>query len=51
MEWVKKEDYYKVPITSWCRDLEDGALKRAEDLAVHPVVFGHVALMPDCHLG
>ncbi len=51
MEWIKKEDHYKVPIKSWCRNLENDAFKQAEDLAVHPVVFHHVALMPDCHVG
>ncbi len=51
MEWVKKEDTYRVPIKSWCRDLEGQALAQAEDLARHPAVFHHVALMPDCHMG
>ena len=51
MEWVKKEDKYKVPIKSWCSNLEDVAMKQAEDLAMHPVVFHHVSLMPDCHPG
>ena len=51
MEWVKKKDHYKVPIKSWCRDLEGPALEQAQDLAVHPCVFRHVALMPDCHPG
>jgi tRNA-splicing ligase RtcB len=51
MEWVKNEDTYRVPIKSWCSEIDDGALKQASDLARHPVVFKHVALMPDCHLG
>ena len=51
MEWVKKKKNYKVPIKSWCSNLEGLAMKQAEDLAVHPVVFRHVALMPDCHPG
>ncbi len=38
MQWVKKEDNYKVPIKSWCADVEDGALAQAEDLARHPVL-------------
>jgi tRNA-splicing ligase RtcB len=50
MEWVKIEDTYRVPIKSWCSEIDDGALKQASDLARHPVVFKHVALMPDCHL-
>lgn len=51
MKWIKKEDNYKVPIKSWCHEIEDGALKQAEDLARHPAIFRHVALMPDCHQG
>ncbi|WP_321494706.1 RtcB family protein [uncultured Desulfobacter sp.] len=51
MEWAKKENNCKVPIKSWCKDLEGPALDQAEDLARHPVVFHHVALMPDCHMG
>ena len=51
MEWVKKEDKYKVPIKSWCSNIEELAMKQAEDLAMHPVVFHHVSLMPDCHPG
>lgn len=41
----------RVPILSWCNDLEEGALKQAIDLANHPVVVGHIALMSDCHTG
>lgn len=51
MEWIKKEDNYKVPIKSWCKNVEDLAMKQATDLATHPVVYHHVALMPDCHPG
>ena len=51
MEWIKKEDRYKVPIKSWCANIEELAMKQAEDLAMHPVVFHHVSLMPDCHPG
>ncbi len=51
MKWIKKEDTYKVPIKSWCTNVEDLAMKQAEDLATHPAVFHHVSLMPDCHPG
>lgn len=51
MEWIKKEDNYIVPIKSWCGEIEDGALTQAADLARHPAIFKHVALMPDCHQG
>lgn len=40
-----------VPIKSWCADIEDQAMVQAQNLAAHPVVFSHVALMPDCHVG
>ncbi len=51
MEWIKKEEDFRVPIKSWCRSLENEALSQAVDLACHPVVFRQVALMPDCHVG
>ena len=51
MEWVKKEEKYKVPVKSWCSHVEELAMKQACDLAMHPVVFHHVSLMPDCHPG
>ncbi len=51
MEWIKQEENCKVPIKSWCKDIEDGAMAQAIDLAQHPAVFRHVALMPDCHQG
>ena len=41
----------KIPILSWCDDLENGALEQAINLANHPVVVGHVVLLPDCHQG
>ena len=51
MKWAKKEDTYRVPLKSWCSDVETEAMNQAEDLARHPSVFRHVALMPDCHPG
>lgn len=51
MEWVKKEEYFRVPIKSWCGDVEEIAMAQASDLARHPAVFRHVSLMPDCHPG
>jgi hypothetical protein len=33
MEWVKQKDDYNVPIKSWCKDIEDGAMAQASDLA------------------
>ncbi len=51
MEWVKYEKNYRTPIKSWCADIEKTAMEQAVNLAMHPAVFRHVALMPDCHPG
>ena len=51
MKWVKFEDGYAIPIKSWCENCEEGAVKQAVNLARHPALFHHVALMPDAHLG
>ena len=51
MKWEKFEEGYSVPVKSWCENCEEGAVKQAENLAKHPVVFDHVALMPDAHQG
>lgn len=40
-----------VPILCWADDIEPGALQQANNIAVHPHVFDHVALMPDAHQG
>lgn len=50
MQWELHEGI-DIPVKSWCRDLEDGALKQAMNLARHPMVVEHVALMPDAHVG
>lgn len=38
-------------IWSWCEDLDEGTLEQAKNVAKHPAVKHHVALMPDAHLG
>ena len=45
------KSYKGIPIKSWCNKLEAGAMEQAQNLAVHPSMFHHVALMPDCHQG
>ena len=50
MEFVKSENL-PIHIKSWCRDIEDSAMVQAENLARHPALRHHVALMPDCHCG
>ncbi len=41
----------RVPIKSWCSAVEPGALEQAVHLTWLPFVYGHVALMADCHEG
>jgi len=41
----------KIPIKLWLDDIEDGALKQANNLANLPFAFRHIAIMPDAHQG
>lgn len=41
----------KIPIKMWLNDIEDGALRQAQNLANLPFAFKHIALMPDAHSG
>lgn len=50
MEWIKSENL-RIPIKSWCNDIDEEALRQAINLANHPVTFKHIAIMPDCHVG
>ncbi len=38
-------------LVSWARDIEPGTIAQAEKTARLPIVEGHVALMPDAHVG
>jgi len=38
-------------LISWASDIEDDTLRQAEKTARLPIVEGHVALMPDAHVG
>ena len=51
MKWEQFEEGMRLPIKSWCENCEEGAIKQAQNLAKHPALFSHVALMPDAHLG
>lgn len=51
MKWIKQEENWRIPIKSWCADVEEGALRQAANLAEHPALAHHAALMPDCHQG
>ncbi|MBR6022499.1 MAG: RtcB family protein [Kiritimatiellae bacterium] len=50
MKWSKQVEG-GLEIRSWCGEVEPGAMEQAENLARHPALVGHVALMPDCHQG
>ncbi len=49
MYWVNTEE--RLPIKSWCKNVEPEAMAQAKNLANLPFAFRHVALMPDCHVG
>ena len=51
MKWEKFEAGYAMPVKSWCENCEEGAVQQAENLAHHPALVHHVALMPDAHQG
>ncbi len=51
MKWEKFEAGYAMPVKSWCENCEDGAVQQAVNLAHHPALVHHVALMPDAHQG
>ena len=51
MKWQKIEEGFRIPVKSWCENCEDGAVQQTANLAKHPVLFSHVALMPDAHQG
>jgi tRNA-splicing ligase RtcB len=38
-------------VLSWAGDLDEGTVQQARNTAQVPVVTGHIALMPDAHLG
>ncbi len=38
-------------LLSWASDIEDATLEQAAKTARLPFVVGHVALMPDAHVG
>jgi len=39
------------PIKIWARDLEEGALEQARNVANLPFIYKHIAIMPDGHQG
>ena len=51
MKWTRSGEGLQVPVKSWCAEVDPLALRQACNLANHPAVAHHVALMPDCHVG
>ena len=41
----------RVPVLAWTDDLEPEARRQLENVASLPIVHGHVAAMPDVHMG
>jgi len=50
MYWEKKGQT-RLPIKSWCKNIENSAMKQTLNLANHSEMFMHIAIMPDCHTG
>lgn len=50
MNVIKKENY-KVPVFSWCPEIEENAMKQIDNLAQLPFVFKKIVVMSDCHMG
>ena len=48
---VKEITTEKIPIKLWIKDIEEGALQQAKDLANLDIAYSHIAIMPDSHLG
>ncbi|MBM4148916.1 MAG: RtcB family protein [Lentisphaerae bacterium] len=49
MYWENTDN--RIPILSWCGEVDGPSLIQAVNLANHSETFHHVALMPDCHVG
>lgn len=43
--------YVNDKLTSWASDIDPGTIRQAAKTARLPIVAGHVALMPDAHIG
>jgi tRNA-splicing ligase RtcB (3'-phosphate/5'-hydroxy nucleic acid ligase) len=41
----------RIPIKLWIKNIEDGALQQAKNIANLPFSFRHIAIMPDSHEG
>lgn len=50
VEWTDS-DSGRIPILSWCNNVEKTAMDQAVNLSRHSQVWSHVAIMADCHPG
>ena len=41
----------QIPVKLWIKDIEEGALQQALDLANLRIAYSHIAIMPDSHQG
>jgi len=48
MNVINKENY-KIPVFSWCPEIEDSAMEQIDHLAQLPFAVKHISIMPDCH--
>jgi len=51
MQAVFDPERQRVPIKVWASDVDEATLDQAREAAALPFAAGHVALMPDAHLG
>jgi len=49
MRKISQQD--RADVLTWCETLDQGALEQANHLAQLPFLVGHIALMPDAHVG
>lgn len=50
VEWTDSNSG-RIPILSWCKDVEKTAFTQTLNLSLHTQLFHHVAIMADCHPG
>lgn len=51
MQVIYDKEKQRVPIFSWCEDIEASVLEQAINMSNHPAAFHNVSLMPDAHTG
>ena len=51
MKVTYDRDKQRLPIFSWCAEVEESAMVQLLALSNHPAAVHHIAVMPDCHTG